>query len=110
MHLSGEMLDMVAEYVAIFVLFFVPALLIYVVWMIHILREKVAHRRGHPQAAADMAQSSLAPTGTNPRRVLQRQARQFLTQLDLIAIRNDRLANRLTLHLALGGGFPPAAP
>jgi outer membrane protein TolC len=37
------------------------------------------------------------------------QAHQFSTQLDLIAIRNDRLANRITLHLALGGGFPPAA-
>ena len=86
-----------------------PALLIYVFWMIHILPEKVGHRRGHPQADADVALSSLAPTGTNLRRVLQRQARQFSTQLDLIAIRNDRLANRIALHLALGGGFPPAA-
>jgi hypothetical protein len=106
MHLSGEMVDTVADYLAIFVLFFVPALLIYVFWMIHILPEKIAERRGHPQAAADVAQGSLAP----PRRVLQRQARLFSTQLDLIAIRNDPLANRIALHLALGGGFPPAAP
>ena len=111
MHLSGEMVDTVADYLAIFVLFFVPALLIYVFWMIHILPEKIVERRGHPQAAADVAQSSLQPTGTNPRRVLQLQARLFSTQLDLIAIRNGRLANRIALHLALGGGFsPPAAP
>lgn len=52
MHLSGEMVDTVADYVAIFVLFFVPALLIYVFWMVHILPEKIAERRGHPQADA----------------------------------------------------------
>ena len=52
MHLSGEMVDTVADYLAIFVLFFVPALLIYVFWMIHILPEKIAERRGHPQAEA----------------------------------------------------------
>ena len=44
--------------------------------------------------------------------VLQLQARQLTTQFDLIAIRNDRLANRVALHLALGGGFtlPPPTP
>jgi NodT family efflux transporter outer membrane factor (OMF) lipoprotein len=43
--------------------------------------------------------------------VLQMQARQLSTQFDLIAIRNERLANRVALHLALGGGFqPPPAP
>jgi NodT family efflux transporter outer membrane factor (OMF) lipoprotein len=43
--------------------------------------------------------------------VLQLQARQLSTQFDLIGIRNDRLANRVALHLALGGGFaPPPAP
>ena len=52
MHLSKEMVDTVADYLAIFVLFFVPALLIYVFWMIHILPEKIAERRGHPQAEA----------------------------------------------------------
>ena len=49
---SGEMVDTIAGYLAIFVLFFVPALLIYVFWMIHILPEKIAERRGHPQAEA----------------------------------------------------------
>jgi outer membrane protein, multidrug efflux system len=39
--------------------------------------------------------------------VLQLQARQLSTQFDLIDVRNDRLANRVALHLALGGGFPP---
>ena len=52
MHLSPELVDTVADYMAIFVLFFVPALLIYVFWMVHILPEKIAERRGHPQADA----------------------------------------------------------
>jgi NodT family efflux transporter outer membrane factor (OMF) lipoprotein len=44
--------------------------------------------------------------------VLQLQARQLNTQFELIDIRNERLANRIALHLALGGGFvpPPPAP
>jgi multidrug efflux system outer membrane protein len=42
--------------------------------------------------------------------VLQMQARQLNTQFDLIAIRNDRLANRVALHLALGGGFGAPVP
>jgi hypothetical protein len=49
---SGEMVDTIAGYLAIFVLVFVPALLIYLFWMIHILPEKIAERRGHPQAEA----------------------------------------------------------
>jgi hypothetical protein len=52
MHLSGEMVDTVADYLAIFVLVFVPGLLIYLFWMVHILPEKIAERRGHPQADA----------------------------------------------------------
>ena len=52
MHLSPELVDTVADYMAIFVLLFVPALLIYVFWMVHILPEKIAERRGHPQADA----------------------------------------------------------
>jgi outer membrane protein, multidrug efflux system len=42
--------------------------------------------------------------------VLQLQARQLNTRFELIRIRNDRLANRVALHLALGGGFTPATP
>src|SRR5687767_2062926 len=52
MHLSGEIVDTIADYLAVFVLVFVPGLLIYVFWMIHILPEKIAERRGHPQADA----------------------------------------------------------
>jgi hypothetical protein len=52
MHLSSEMVDTVAGYLAIFVLIFVPALLIYLFWMVHILPEKIAYQRGHPQADA----------------------------------------------------------
>jgi hypothetical protein len=52
MHPSPEVVDAIAGYMAIFVIIFVPALLIYVFWMIHILPEKIAERRGHPQAEA----------------------------------------------------------
>lgn len=40
--------------------------------------------------------------------VLQVQTRQLTTRFELIGVRNDRLANRVALHLALGGGFTPA--
>jgi hypothetical protein len=52
MHLSPELVDTVADYLAIFVLVFVPGVLIYLFWMVHILPEKIAERRGHPQADA----------------------------------------------------------
>ena len=42
--------------------------------------------------------------------VRQLQARQLNTRFDLIGIRNDRLANRVALHLALGGGYTPPPP
>ena len=49
---SGPFVDALAGYMAIFVLFFVPALLVYLFWMVHILPEKIAEKRGHPQADA----------------------------------------------------------
>ncbi len=49
---SGDVLDTIADYLAIFVLLFVPALLLYLFWMVHILPEKIAERRGHPQSDA----------------------------------------------------------
>jgi hypothetical protein len=146
MHLSKEVVNTVADYLAVFILVFVPALLIYLFWMVHILPEKIAERRGHPQAdaiktlcllslvfggllwpiawlwayskpvfykmayGADVvhhgtpdAHPDPSPQGAHP------QARQLSTQFDLIAIRNERIANRVALHLALGGGFqiPP---
>ena len=43
--------------------------------------------------------------------VLPVQAKQIDTRFDLIGIYNERLANRVGLHLALGGGFePPPTP
>jgi multidrug efflux system outer membrane protein len=42
--------------------------------------------------------------------VLQLQTRQLDTSFELIGIRADRLANRVALHLALGGGFAPPTP
>jgi len=49
---EGETLDMVADYIAIFVLFFVPVVLVYLFWMVHIMPEKIAHQRHHPQLDA----------------------------------------------------------
>jgi len=42
--------------------------------------------------------------------VLQLQSRQLDSRFELINVRNDRLANRVALHLALGGGFTPPPP
>ena len=42
--------------------------------------------------------------------VLDMQSKVLNTQFALVAIRNDRLANRIALHLALGGGFAAPAP
>jgi CBS domain containing-hemolysin-like protein len=51
-HHNPELVDAIAGYLAIFVIIFVPALLIYLFWIIHIMPEKIAERRGHPQADA----------------------------------------------------------
>ena len=50
--LSPELEDTVATYIAIFVLFFVPVLIIVLFWMVHVLPEKIAHKRHHPQLEA----------------------------------------------------------
>ena len=50
--MSPEVEDAVAKYIAIFVLFFVPVLLIVLFWMVHVLPEKIAHKRHHPQFEA----------------------------------------------------------
>src|SRR5215212_7532688 len=52
MHLSGDMVDTVADYLTIFILICVPLGGIYLFWMVHILPEKIAEKRGHPQADA----------------------------------------------------------
>lgn len=47
--LTGDTLDRVADILAIVVLIIVPVVLIVAFWLIHILPEKVAERRHHPQ-------------------------------------------------------------
>ena len=41
-----------AKYIAIFALCFVPIVLIVLFWMVHVLPEKIAHKRHHPQLEA----------------------------------------------------------
>lgn len=50
--LSGEMLDAAADILALVVLFLVPAVAIVVFWIVHVLPEKIAHKRHHPQTEA----------------------------------------------------------
>jgi CBS domain containing-hemolysin-like protein len=49
--LPPELLDTAADWVAIFVLFFVPVVVIAVFWLVHILPEIIAEKRHHPQKA-----------------------------------------------------------
>jgi hypothetical protein len=49
---KGETLDMVADYIAWAVLVIVPVVGISVFWLVHILPEKVAEKKRHPQAKA----------------------------------------------------------
>jgi hypothetical protein len=50
--LSPAAEDAMAKYIAIFALLFVPVLLIVLFWMVHVLPEKIAHKRHHPQLEA----------------------------------------------------------
>jgi CBS domain containing-hemolysin-like protein len=50
--LSPETEDKLATFLALFVLFVVPVVLIVLFWMVHILPEKIAHKRHHPQFEA----------------------------------------------------------
>jgi hypothetical protein len=50
--LSPEAEDALAKYIAIFALCFVPVALIVLFWMVHVLPEKIAHKRHHPQLEA----------------------------------------------------------
>ena len=50
--MSPELEDKVATYIALFALFFVPVALIVAFWMVHVLPEKIAHKRHHPQFEA----------------------------------------------------------
>ena len=50
--LSPEAEDALANFIALFVIFVVPVVLIALFWMVHILPEKIAHKRHHPQFEA----------------------------------------------------------
>ena len=50
--LSPELEDKLATGIALFVIFIVPVVLIVLFWMVHILPEKIAHQRNHPQFEA----------------------------------------------------------
>jgi hypothetical protein len=50
--LHGETLDSVAKWLALFIIFALPIGGIWLFWMIHILPEKVAEKRHHPQKDA----------------------------------------------------------
>jgi hypothetical protein len=50
--LSGEALDTFADWLALFVIFVVPIGAIVVFWLVHVLPEKIAEKRHHPQKDA----------------------------------------------------------
>ena len=50
--MSPEAEDTLATWIALFVIFVVPVVLIALFWMVHILPEKIAHKRHHPQFEA----------------------------------------------------------
>ena len=50
--MSPELEDKVATFLALFVIFVVPVVLITLFWMVHVLPEKIAHKRHHPQFEA----------------------------------------------------------
>jgi hypothetical protein len=50
--MSPEVEDKLATFIALFVIFVVPVVLIVLFWMVHVLPEKIAHKRHHPQFEA----------------------------------------------------------
>ena len=50
--LPPAMEDALAGWIALFVIFFVPVILIVVFWLVHVMPEKIAHKRHHPQFEA----------------------------------------------------------
>jgi hypothetical protein len=50
--LPPELMDSAAMYLAWFVVIFVPIGVIALFWMVHVLPEKIAHKRHHPQRDA----------------------------------------------------------
>jgi CBS domain containing-hemolysin-like protein len=50
--LSGEALDTAADWLALVVIILVPIVAIVVFWLVHILPEKIAEKKQHPQKSA----------------------------------------------------------
>ncbi len=50
--MQGETLAKAANVIALIVIVLVPIVLIVVFWMVHVLPEKIAHQRHHPQQEA----------------------------------------------------------
>jgi hypothetical protein len=50
--LAGDALDTAADWLAIIVLIVVPIVVIVLFWVVHVLPEKIAHQRHHPQRQA----------------------------------------------------------
>lgn len=50
--LSGEALDTFADILAVVVLLIVPIIVIVLFWIVHVMPEKIAHKRHHPQTEA----------------------------------------------------------
>ena len=50
--LEGEALDSVAEFISWLVIIVVPLIGLTVFWLVHVLPEKIAEKKGHPQAQA----------------------------------------------------------
>ena len=50
--LSPELEDKLANFLALVVIFLVPIVLIVLFWLVHIMPEKIAHQRHHPQFEA----------------------------------------------------------
>jgi len=50
--LSGDALDTAADWIAIVVLIVVPIVVIVAFWLVHVLPERLAEKRHHPQTAA----------------------------------------------------------
>lgn len=50
--LSGDALATAADYMAVFVIIVVPIAVIVLFWLVHVLPEKIAHKRHHPQKDA----------------------------------------------------------
>ena len=50
--MSGETLDAAANVIALVVIFMVPVVGVVAFWLVHVLPEKIAHKRHHPQRDA----------------------------------------------------------